>query len=200
MNELNEKQYAELDFWRNLLHQHGNSQSFIKFRTSEYQDKIIHFPKFEELTKGKKGIDLGCGLVSVFDDSDLDLIACDPLMDHYLKLIPQSLLKKEHRFEDGEKLSFPNESLDYIITINTIDHTPNPHDFVHEMNRTLKMGGLIFFEVNFDQFLATPHYGLWTIDTVNKYMARFKPLHYVKEPVPQHNQDRMWAVYQKVQA
>lgn len=48
----------------------------------------------------------------------------------------------------AEALPFSNEMFDFIIIDNVLDHCENPRQVFSEMNRVLKIGGIIYFRQN----------------------------------------------------
>lgn len=188
----------ELAFWQTLLNQHGSIEDYVRFRTEEYIDKTEHFPMFQE--QQGRGLDLGCGLVSVLDACNKKVIACDPLMDKYLTLVPQSFLRKIHQQEDGENLTYGANFFDWVFCVNVIDHTPDPKKMSDEIHRVLKPGGILYFEVNFDDQLSPCHYDIWSKELIKETFnaEKFETLGTIEERIDQHNQSRIWIEFKKI--
>jgi len=55
------------------------------------------------------------------------------------------------RNEDLTQLSFANEQLDYILTLDVFEHIPNHQRALVECCRCLKPGGMLFFSVPFNK-------------------------------------------------
>jgi SAM-dependent methyltransferase len=65
------------------------------------------------------------------------LSACD--------LFPEFFLYEEvpcERMEFVHELPYASESFDIVYAIEVIEHLKNPYDFIHEMHRTVKPGGM----------------------------------------------------------
>lgn len=185
---MNDKELSELQFWQDLSRQHDD---YIGFRSSEYPDKTKYFPDFEK--QEGLGLDYGCGLVSIFEGHDKNVIAIDPLMIEYDKVIPVSKLKLPHLVP----MEFPDNDFDWAFCVNVIDHTPDPALLVREIYRLLKPGGKLYFEVNLETVLHAPHYSLWTPEITNSCFKEFKLLSDKTVEVPEHAYRQTWRVYEK---
>jgi SAM-dependent methyltransferase len=172
----------------------GGVDGYMKYRGGGYAYRIEKYPELDNETG--LGLDYGCGMVSVFEFSKLKVIACDPLIDEYKSMCKLGdnvvYLKNE-----TEKLPFVDETFDWILNYNVIDHTPDPQLMEREMYRLLKPGGRLYFEVNFDDQLAPPHYELWERATVNKYFKDWKLDKEFTERDPSYPQTRFWAKFIK---
>jgi SAM-dependent methyltransferase len=69
-------------------------------------------------------------------------------------------------YYDGARLPFENESFDCVLSIQVLEHTPDPFALLTEMSRVLKKGGLLILNAPFsfrlheephDYFRYTPH-------------------------------------------
>ncbi len=67
---------------------------------------------------------------------------------------------------DGERLPFDDETFDCALSVQVLEHTPDPEPLVREMGRVLKKGGLLVLNAPFsfrlheephDYFRYTPH-------------------------------------------
>jgi len=162
---LTSQQQAEVSFWRDLKAQHGDN--YAAFRHSELKDKTQHFPSFEK-QKGF-GLDLGCGLVSVLEKCGKPLLYCDPLIDEYKKIeeLPDTYVQQL----DSDSIPFDDNSFDWVFCVNVIDHTPDPEALIEEIKRVLKPGGILYFQVMFDPALYAPHYKIWRMPEVERYIT-----------------------------
>jgi SAM-dependent methyltransferase len=59
---------------------------------------------------------------------------------------------------DGQQLPFKNEMFDTIISIDVLEHVPNPEKFVSEMFRVLKPGGIVILSTPFFFYLHEEPY------------------------------------------
>ena len=193
---MNAIELCELTFWQNLCNQHGNR--YTDFRVNEYEEKTKFFQPFWDWQEGK-GIDIGCGLVSVFDDCGKDITCIDPLMDEYNKIVPSELLNQKYKRVDAEHLqeSFDKFSFDFAVCINMIDHTPNPELVLDGIDYILKPNGKFYFEVNFDDELGAPHYKLWNKQIVDEFFKSWKNISFVEQRLNEYKQTRYWAIYER---
>lgn len=67
---------------------------------------------------------------------------------HNLEVSPQMLKKAEDKFPEEEfgltdllKINFPDNYFDYVLSLETLEHCPEPSAFLRELNRLLKPGG-----------------------------------------------------------
>lgn len=179
---MNEKQIAELDFWRNLIKSEGK-EGFIRRRRADFYRHMNNFNGWADIEK--YGLEIGGGCLSmiemcvgVFDEYSGPSISIDPLADEYRKILSEYRLSRLGSISgDGENLKWKDGEFEYVINWNVIDHTPNPQKMADEMYRVLESNGKLYFEVNFDDELAKPHYSLWNEDKVNKVLSKFKLLY-----------------------
>jgi SAM-dependent methyltransferase len=162
--EVADKKFREVAFWRDLFHQKGE-QAFVEMRKGhDLKGKMEFFP---ELAKEKgRGLDYGCGLMSVFEGSNLNVEGYDPLLEEYAKVYRH---KGPVRY-----VTNPKGPYDFICCFNVIDHTPDPQTIVDEIMALLKPGGRLYFEVNFDPQLYAAHYMLFRDEQVEQYMGGFR--------------------------
>lgn len=92
--------------------------------------------KYSHIIKGKT-LDIGCGYKpyeNLFDQAT-----------QYIGLEIDSpknrLSKKADAFYDGKRMPFEDESFDYIVCNEVLEHVFNPDDFLQEMHRILRGGG-----------------------------------------------------------
>lgn len=169
---MNSKQYEELQFWRTLIQREG----WNKFVERRFNDLKRHRQNIENMDFTGTGLEVGTGCYSMLEWSNADHIeSIDPLNDEYKKLIKE----KNSSFinllaENGETLTYPDETFDWVVCFNVIDHTPSPEKMLSEIKRVLKPNGRFYFEVNFDDKLQDLcHYALWDQQMVNKMLKDF---------------------------
>lgn len=196
---LTQQQEAELEFWRGLVAAQG--EFYYAYRVAEYYEKVRYFPSF--LKQDGLGADIGCGCISVFEGSRKAVVALDALAKDYSTMIrwaaPAVLHCPIFPLVD-ELIDAGDEHYEWIACINMIDHTPNPEDLLREIHRVLKPEGRMYFEVNLEAGLAPPHYQVWTAGTVHAFesLGLFRETFRYIQDVPEHNQRRYWAEFQKV--
>lgn len=177
---MNSHQKSELNYWQYKKDELGGKEAYLKYRSTGYAYRIEQFPEFESETG--KGLDLGCGMVSVFEWSDKDVVAVDPLIDGYNDICRIDNPRVEYVRTETELLPFKDDSFDWVFCYNVIDHTPDPKLMASEAYRVLKPGGRLYFMVNFDEIESPSHYGLWNEDTVAGVMKQFKAIYTKTRP------------------
>lgn len=135
---------------------------------SELNNQIQHVINAELNTKSNlKVLDVGCGTkpYSIYFKKNANV---------YIGIDMDSLLNADVVC-DAEKLPFPNESFDVIISTQVLEHVNNPTIFIEEMNRVLKTGGMFILSTHGIWFKHTPHdYWRWTDQGLEKIFAPFK--------------------------
>ncbi len=194
---LNPKQVEELKFWKGLVAREGMTQ-FLKRRRADFYGHMHDFEGNIDLTG--EGIEIGTGCFSQLEWANSDhIIGVDPLAQEYQSILPRTNSRVSVRELDGENLpeSFAGR-FDWVVCWNVIDHTPDPKKMVREMYRVLKHGAKIYFEVNFDDELAKPHYGIWSEETVN---FNFPIINQKFKKIIRNDKDKQslfYAVYEKI--
>lgn len=185
------KEKNELDFWKYL---YSTKEDYLEFRKQDAKEKMKHFKDLVD--RDGIGVDVGCGLISVFHGMENRVIALDPLMEGYNQILRHEEDNIKYLEASGEEIPFPNEYFDYAFCVNVIDHTPNPNKMANEIKRVVKKGGKIYFEVNFDDELSPCHYELWNEDKVSEMFGDLKCILSKKE---RNNKDKQYlyhAIYE----
>jgi len=118
-----------------------------------FSEKIIsETSSFIKINQNTVILEIGSGAAGgiTYIQSD-NKYAIDPLENFFSKnkLWVQNRDKKVKYFQGkGEKLPFESDFFDLIIIDNVLDHCENPTLVLNEINRSLKIGGLIFFRQN----------------------------------------------------
>lgn len=207
---MNDKAPYELDFWWGLVNDEG-VEEFLDRRYYDFRDKTKYLDDiYNECGKPPhlaNGLDLGCGLVSIFEYAyqvtnklaDTNYIyAVDPLFEEYNKIIPMGGTKIRYgEMLEDDQIPFPSAFFDWIYCVNVLDHTPTPEALVKEIKRTLKDGGRLYFGVNFDDDLQLPHYQLMNFDNTSALLRDFKCKKIVIIRNDADNQYNFWGTYIK---
>jgi SAM-dependent methyltransferase len=176
---LNNRQIVEVDFWRNLYNQQFDYSKYRKGDVYKY-----HF-LFGELLKEKgKGLDYGCGLVSMLEGHKDNFDSCDPLIDEY-----RTITDLDKRYLDK-----PKGKYDWIWCVNVIDHDNNWQEIINDFRKHLKKGGKLYFEVNFDDNISPAHAKLWRIEDIREAFSDFR---LIKEDVYRFNEANQ-SIYQGI--
>lgn len=194
---LNPKQFEEVQFWRQLVKEEG-TQKFLQRRRADFYRHMNNFEGHADLSGD--GIEIGTGCFSQLEwANSRSIVGVDPLVTEYSLILPIRNTLVSMRELDGENLpeSFTNQ-FDWAVCWNVIDHTPNSVKMVQEMYRVVKHGGYIYLEVNFDDALQLPHYGLWVEETVDFH---FPIIDQKYKNIIRNDKDKQslfYAVYQKI--
>jgi ubiquinone/menaquinone biosynthesis C-methylase UbiE len=167
---MNNQSKNELQFWQNLVNSERDHFSFR--RANDFKRREAYL----EMNLSGRGLEIGSGCLSMFEFSNAqEVVAIDPLMEEYKQIYPLDQTGRiKYLLGDGENLSFANHSFDWVALFNVIDHTPNPEKMIGEIKRVLKKGGILYFDVNFDDVLSPCHYRLWRIEDVRTLLKDFK--------------------------
>lgn len=116
---------------------------------SRYVLKQIEF--IADISRDSYGLEIGGGatpLILDFPVSKKRLV--DPLMDFYLQTFPD-IFQNEISFCDkakGENLPYENNSFDFIISRNVLDHVEDVDVCLSEMVRVLRRNGSAYIGMN----------------------------------------------------
>ncbi|MFH1182162.1 MAG: class I SAM-dependent methyltransferase [Candidatus Woesearchaeota archaeon] len=102
--------------------------------------------------KGAKIVDLGCGTCN-WNRRGMPVTGIDinEKMPKYAKRIGRL---KDYRVEDINRTGLKSNSVDVIITTETLEHIPNYTDTIAEIRRVLKPGGIAIVTVPYDTNLS----------------------------------------------
>lgn len=98
---------------------------------------------FEKEKRGKV-LDIGCGngdYAYNLNKMGFDVLAGDMDVDRFR-------YKDQIKFQKcniTEKLPFTDNSFDFVLLAEVIEHLRNPYDVIKELNRILKPGGGLFY-------------------------------------------------------
>jgi SAM-dependent methyltransferase len=183
---LNSKQEAEVAFWRGLFYARGRD-GFLVLREEDL-GRLAFCP--EMWAEEGRGLDYGCGLVSVFEFSGLAVEAYDPLFEEYDRI---------YRHQGQVRyVAEPVGPYDYILCMNVADHTPEPAVLFRDLLDLLAPKGRLYFEVQFDpELYPAAHYQQWNLGHVRKHLARFELVHESVRTTATPGQISYEAVYRK---
>ena len=119
----------------------------------EFSDEIItEISSFIDINKETVILEIGSGAAGgITYIKSNNKYAIDPLENFFSKnkLWTQFRDEEVNYFQGkGEALPFEDSFFDLIIIDNVLDHCDNPITVLNEINRSLKIGGLIFFRQN----------------------------------------------------
>lgn len=196
MIEFTDQQKEEIDFWKWLVRDEGDPGFYVR-RNRDFHNHCHNLGGFADFSG--KGLEVGTGCFSMLEwaKSDYKITSIDPLNFIYKKLLKRANKNVETMTFSGEDIPFNDNSFDWLVCWNVIDHTPRPAKMAAEMYRVLKPGGLLMFEVNFDDQLQKPHHSLWNKKTVEIYFSSYDLIFEKLVPNPADNQSLYYAVFKK---
>lgn len=159
-NEVREKMY----FYESFAHEFDSKMNMydtIK-RVKVFFDECL---KNEDL-RGKQLLDAGCG-TGWFSQKAAERGAIVTSMDLGENLLNEVAKKCETKRVVGSILEIPfnDNTFDYVISSEVIEHTPDPYVAIKEIYRVLKPGGIMV--------LSTPNqFWKWTLWIANKFNLR----------------------------
>lgn len=128
-------------------------KSMRRLRTRRYHDWLIARRLLKQIDHVKH-LDVGCATgtnVQIFAELGLDACGVDPSEQPIL--LGQNAGRKLFKGTLDE-VNFPSESFDLISSYEVIEHIPTPVEFLREITRVLKPGGVLI--------LGTGNFDSWT--------------------------------------
>lgn len=128
-------------------------KSMRRLRTRRYQDWNIARRLLKQ-SDDVRYLDVGCATgthVQIFTDLGLDACGVDPSEQPIL--LGQQAGRNLY-LGTLDEVNFPSESFDLISSYEVIEHVPNPVEFLKEITRVLKPGGVLI--------LGTGNFDSWT--------------------------------------
>lgn len=138
------KHRHELKFWSNrvrdekTLKQISGGAPYERFYIKDFDLTYDDYA-------GKKILDIGCGPRGSLEWADMASlrVGLDPLVNDYYKLDGGTLFHKMHYVRAySEDMPFPDETFDFVFSINSLDHVDDLDETIFEMKRVLKVGGI----------------------------------------------------------
>jgi len=146
-----DKEYAKYILEKTRDDYNRIAEDFSRTRDKPWPEIRFLFDNY--LNSGDKVLDFGCGngrFFEFFKDKNLEYIGLDP-SDKLIEIAKSRYPRGNfHSFNLLEKLSFPNNSFDKVYSIAVLHHIPSEQfrlDFLKELERVLKPGGLLIFTV-----------------------------------------------------
>jgi SAM-dependent methyltransferase len=97
---------------------------------------------------GKKSwVDIGCGTGGL---TELIANTCNPdsiigvdMAEGFIEFARERVKEAEFRIESADKLSLPNDSVDYVVSALVLNFVPNAQLVLNEMARVTRPGGMV---------------------------------------------------------
>lgn len=147
--ELN-KYEGELSFWKAYYIQNG-------FDNSVYEKMMLNImgETDDSSFEGKVVADFGCGPQGtlVWTDKPKTKIGIDVLATRYFEEFPSELQKHDMIYVQSSENVIPiaSDYVDYLITINSLDHVYNLDLIAKELKRILKSNGILLAAFNLNE-------------------------------------------------
>jgi ubiquinone/menaquinone biosynthesis C-methylase UbiE len=149
--------------------QPGTAEFYERFRQLRYslEWQIPLLVPFSE-TRDKRVLEIGCGngadgvkfaqAGAQYTGADLTEAAVEATRRHFEVLG----LKGTLRMENAERLSFPDETFDFVYSHGVLHHTPHPATAFAEVHRVLKGGGkavvMLYHKRSFNYYIRIMGY------------------------------------------
>jgi 2-polyprenyl-3-methyl-5-hydroxy-6-metoxy-1,4-benzoquinol methylase len=88
------------------------------------------------------------------------IVDIDPRAIEMAKDLHRAKMTRADAIEPGAPLPHPEASFDVVVSMDVIEHVPNPEPWVRELARVLRPGGSVF--------LTTPNYGFSTLGILER--------------------------------
>jgi SAM-dependent methyltransferase len=146
LNCLYNKAYFERDVYR---YGYINEESYIRNKAKIFKQELIQMNYNDGAI-----LDIGCGFgyfLDEFDSKNWDRYGID--ISKYAVDRAKNLLKINNIYciDVTKNVPFRNNKLDVVVLIDTLEHIPRPFSLIKEINRILKVGGLLYiYTYNFN--------------------------------------------------
>ena len=147
---------AERALERQLQYQQKKAKA-ISGRESELMEHMRRasarvrrmFEKYQPIDSNSAVIEIGSGAHGlIFFFGDEQSVGVDPLAVSYRSLFPAWQTRVPTVAAFGELLPFRDETFNFVLCDNVVDHAESPAGIVNELVRILKIDGLLYFTVN----------------------------------------------------
>lgn len=145
-----EKYQSELGYWKDV---HGTEARFQN-GNGDYRDIMLGIAQEpnDEFWKGKVVADFGCGPQGslTWTKTPSVKLGIDVLASQYLENFGDELIGHDMIYvtSSEERIPIPDEYVDVLCTINSLDHVVNLDQMISEILRILKPGGTLLGSFN----------------------------------------------------
>lgn len=147
-----DKYDGEMSYWRSKYIEEGRS-----FVNEHYERRILSIAQEKEDTflKNKVIADFGCGPRGSLKwaKSPAIKIGIDVLANKYMEEFGETLIQHDMVYVTSTEkyIPLPNESVDCVCTINSLDHVNNLEEMSKEILRILKSQGILLASFNLNE-------------------------------------------------
>lgn len=141
----------QLDYqWTKALAIEGREESLIASMRERSAWVRARLERVRPVPEDARVVEVGSGAHGlVFFFASTRAVGVDPLAWQYASLFPAWQRRVPTVAAAGERLPFPDASIDVALCDNVVDHAEDPARIVREIARVLAPGGLLYFTVNF---------------------------------------------------
>lgn len=146
------KHDGEMGYWKDQYRAEGN-----KFENAHYKKLMLDIAQEsdDKFLDGKVVADFGCGPRGSLAWTDMPRIklGIDVLARDYLENFGEELIKHNMIYvtSSESRIPIPDAFVDYLITINSLDHVDNLEQMSGEFLRILKPGGILLASFNLNE-------------------------------------------------
>lgn len=172
------KHEGELKFWRTRFELEKSFDSCTKAMLNKYTDVLGIGPN--EFCNAKV-IDIGCGPRGTLHEFQADIkIGLDPLSDIYMaefRMNHDMLYLKAY----SEDIPLPSNYMDYVLSVNSLDHVDDVDKTLKEIHRILKPTGVFYACINLahGSLVTEPH--MFTKESIISQLSALFRVNITKE-------------------
>lgn len=143
---------SELIYWRTRYKEEGH-----QFYNKHYKELMLNIAQetSDMFLDGKIVADFGCGPRGslAWTDKPIIKLGIDVLAGKYLENFGDELIKHGMVYvtSSEERIPVPDAFVDYLFTINSLDHVANLERMVFEISRIMKPGGIFLASFNLNE-------------------------------------------------
>lgn len=140
--------------------------------TQDIEKKIghLHDKKVLDAGSGNGGISIALSLKGALAfgvDIEPELIEISKIhLQKYNFSVPPTFL-----LYNGDKLPFDDSTFDLAVSISVLEHTDDPINYLSEISRTLKPGGMIYLAFPNKIWPKETHTGVWFLSYLPRVLA-----------------------------
>ncbi|MEO0268457.1 MAG: class I SAM-dependent methyltransferase [candidate division WOR-3 bacterium] len=159
----------------------GEKEKYLKSKSDLKIDYtfFVNFLDSEFSLKNKKILDLGCGFGHIsflLEEKKAKVFSLDIEKDFvYVVNLKKKLAESNIKplIGNGFALPFKNKSFDIVICTHTLEHIRDSFNFLKEVNRVLKIGGILYLSIPNYFFPFEPHFKVPLIPFLPKNLSKF---------------------------
>lgn len=152
------KQEAELSFWKSVYEK--NAKGFNNAPNTYYKKLMLGMAEEEtdEFWRGKIVADFGCGPRGslAWTNTPKIKIGIDVLSEKYLREFGDELISHNMLYVTSteDRIPIPDNFVDFLITMNSLDHVTKLDNIISELLRILKPEGILLASFNLNEPFA----------------------------------------------